>query len=119
MKMTRYAALLSYLIAVIFSCDAPAQSVANDWGSVKALFAKTKLIVETKAGRTIKGNVVSVTPSTLNLSLDGRLVVIQQQDVAKVYQGEKGSRFSSALIGAGLGAGIGIGIAAAYIYTTR
>lgn len=55
MKMTRYAALLSYLIAVIFSCDAPAQSVANDWGSVKALFAKTKLIVETKAGRTIKG----------------------------------------------------------------
>ena len=62
---------------------------------------------------------MSVTPSTLNLSLDGRLVVIQQQDVAKVYQGEKGSRFSSALIGARLGAGIGIGIAAVYIYTTK
>lgn len=119
MKRRIFFPLLACLTAIMLTLDASAQSAANDWGRVEAIDAKTKLIAETKAGQTIKGNLMSVTPTALNLSRDGRSIVLLRQDVARVYRTKKGSRIKSALIGAGIGIAVGIGIGVAYVYATK
>ena len=96
-----------------------AQVGNNDWSRVESLSSNTRLVVEMQAGQSIKGKLLSATPSVLNISRDGRPIVLQQQDIARVYIANKGSRFKSALIGAGVGAAVGIGISAAYVYATK
>jgi len=115
MKLKFFAPLFVFFaVLLIAASSASAQTATETWANVEAVKIKSALIVETKTGAIAKGKVISVTPTTLNLSTGGRAVALERDGIAKVYRAVKGSRIKRALIGAGIGAGVGFGVGGVY-----
>ncbi len=119
MKTKILASLFAFTVMWAMSSLATAQTSNQDWSSVQALKLKTKLIVETKTGATVKGKVSGITPATLSLSSGGGTIALERDNVAKVYQTRKSSRLKRALIGAGIGAAVGFGIGGVYALISK
>lgn len=118
MKLKFFAALFAFVSsALIAASPASAQIEQKPWANVEAVKINSALIVETKTGAAVKGRVASVTPTTLNLSNDGRAFALERADIARVYRAKKSSRLKRALIGAGIGLGIGVGISVVSVLT--
>ena len=107
MKIRATRLSLTLMLALTVSPIVSAQDSLRDWNVVQALTPGTELIVETKTPETVKGKLSSVADTTLNLSRDGKSVVIEQKQVHRIYLIDKRSRTSSALRGAAKGAYVG------------
>jgi hypothetical protein len=112
--------LNALLIIALFSCSTLAGTGSGDWASVKKLKAGSRILVQTKTGRVIKGEVRLVTDNTLFLETtlpDGNVqdVTLDRSDVVEVRGrgGRAGSGMNS-LIGAAIGLGVGIAIGSGY-----
>lgn len=119
MKTKIFASLFISTIILVMSPLASAQTPNQNWSSLQAVKLKTSVIVETKSGTTVKGKLSSVTPTTLNLSSGGKTLVLEQNDVSKVYRAKKSFRLKRILIGAGIGAAVGFGIGGVYALITK
>lgn len=95
-------------------------SQQQDWTVVQNLSTGIKLLVETKDGKRIKGNLNNVSATTLTLSRNQTTANFNKDDIRKIYQFSSGggSRAKSALIGTAVGAGVGAGGAAIALGST-
>jgi hypothetical protein len=113
-------ALSALLIVALFSCTALAGVKPDDWSNVKRLKAGSRLVVQTKTGRVIKGEVRLVTDYTLFLEAalpDGSVqdVTLDKSDVMEVrMRGGRDASSMNHLLGAAIGLGVGIAIGAGY-----
>jgi hypothetical protein len=88
--------------ATLFAKSKPSDA----WPVVQALATGAKVVVKDKAGKTTKGRVSAITADAITVSQQGGAVVIDKQQVARVYADER-SLGRSTLIGLGVGAGSG------------
>ncbi len=94
-------------------------SQQQDWTAVQNLSTGIKLLVETKDGKRLKGNLNNVSATTLTLSRNQTSANFNRDDIRKIYQfSSGGSRAKSALIGTAVGAGVGAGAAAIALGST-
>jgi len=100
---------------VLLAQDAPGQ---QDWAAVQAVPSGAELVVETKAGKRVKGKLSNVSDLTLTLVRKNNPVDLDRTDVQRIYRRSDGARTKSALIGAGVGAGLGVGLAFAALHAT-
>lgn len=111
--------ILLVSIFLLFGSHVFAQSQANDWSAVESLRSRTNVILEIAGGGTIKGKVVSVNLTAINLTQKGRSVAINRNDVQRVYLTRRKSVLSRTLLGAAAGAGIGFGIGGLVAVATK
>ncbi|MEO7673945.1 MAG: hypothetical protein ABIU09_07695 [Pyrinomonadaceae bacterium] len=119
MRKTINAVSIGCIIAIMFAFNASAQSAADGWGSVEALRARTNLVVETKAGKTIKAKFRNAATGSLQLLKGGKTIELNRNDVAAVYVGRRGSILKGSFIGALAGAGAGVLVGALYTVATK
>ena len=93
--------------ATLFAKSKPKPSDA--WPVVQALPTGAKVVVKDKAGKTTKGQVSAVTADTITVSRRSGTLVIDRQQVARLYADEQ-SLTRSTLIGLGVGAGAGAAV---------
>jgi hypothetical protein len=99
------------LPSVTFAQSASAPS--HEWSALSAVATGSKLVVNLKNGKSVKGKLSSVSDTALSLSADNKPVSLNRDDVLRVYQTSKKSATKATLIGAGVGAGVGAAIGAA------
>ncbi len=80
----------------------------GDWTIVELLKKGEKLSVEMKSGKSIKGELTSVSQIGLSISEGGKTTDLSRDDVSRVYQLIGRTRGKSALRGAGIGGAIGV-----------
>jgi hypothetical protein len=107
------------LIIALFSCTAWAGTGSGDWTNVKKLKAGSRVVVETKTGRVIRGEVRVVTDNTLFLeaALPGgnvQDVALDKSDVMEVSSRGGRGRGINSLLGAAIGLGVGVAVGAGY-----
>ena len=105
------------LSALLFLFAVPAY--AQDWSAVTALKQGTKIYLDTKRGVELKGKIIVVTQSAIEIRSNGRSVLANKDDVATIVLARRGSRLGRALRGAAIGAGIGAGIGAIVVAATK
>jgi hypothetical protein len=111
--------LSALLMIALLSCTTFAGAKPDDWANVKRLKAGSRVVVETKTGRVIKGEVRLVTDDTMFLETtvqNGNVqdVALDKSDVMEVRtRGGRGSGVNS-LLGAAIGLGVGVAIGAGY-----
>jgi hypothetical protein len=112
-------ALNALLVIALLSCTTLAGTRPYDWANVKKLKAGSRVLVQTKTGRTIKGEVRLVTDETMFLETtlpDGNVrgVTLDKSDVLEVRRrGGRGPGVNS-LFGAAIGLGVGVAVGAGY-----
>jgi hypothetical protein len=112
-------ALNALLVIALLSCTTMAGTGPYDWANVKKLKAGSRVLVQTKTGRTIKGEVRLVTDETMFLETtlpDGNVwdVTLDKSDVLEVRRrGGLGSGVNS-LFGAAIGLGVGVAVGAGF-----
>lgn len=89
-------------------------SSAGDWSRLNTLKTGSKLTVNLKDGKTVKGKLSGVSDATLSLTVKDKPVDLNKSEVLSVYHHTKKSAAKSTLIGLGVGAGAGaaVGLAA-------
>jgi hypothetical protein len=111
--------LNALLIIALLSCTTLAGARTDDWANVKKLKAGSRVLVQTKTGRVIKGEVRLVTDETMFLEItlpDGNFqdVALDKSDVMEVRRrGGRGPGVNS-LLGAAIGLGVGVAVGAGY-----
>jgi hypothetical protein len=121
--MTTKLFAITFTIVLLFSQPSflLGQSVSQqqDWTAVQNLSTGIKLLIETKDGKSLKGNLNNVSATTLTLSRNNTTANFNRDDIRKIYQFSRGgARVKSALIGTAVGAGIGVGGAAIALGST-
>jgi hypothetical protein len=111
--------LLPVICFLLLAAAVHGQTIDDKWKNVQALSEKRSVVVETKAGKTIKAKFQSTTDDVLRLLKDGRTVEFNRTDVAAVYLGRRGSIAKRAIIGALAGAGAGALVGVAYTIATK
>jgi len=86
-------------------------SEQQNWEAVQALSTGVKLLIETKDGKQLKGNLANASLTTLALIRNNKTNNLNKDDIRKIYQLSGGSRAKSALLGTAVGAGGGAGVA--------
>jgi hypothetical protein len=86
---------------------ASAQTASGDWSAVRAVAAGSKLSVQLKSGRSVKGKLTGVSDDGLSLTAGGKTTDIKAAEVQRVYTVGGGSGKKGALIGLAVGAGAG------------
>lgn len=107
---------LVLIASLLLSSATPAQNTSaptRDWSALSAVASGSKLVVNLKNGKSVKGKLSSVSDIALSLSSGNKPVEIKREDVLRVYQTSKKSATKATLIGAGVGAGAGAAIGAA------
>jgi small nuclear ribonucleoprotein (snRNP)-like protein len=104
-------AVLLALPPVTLAQKAPA--AINDWAGLKTVTAGSKLDVKLKNGKTVKGNLISVSDTALSLSDDNKPTDLNQADIQSVYLIRGQSVMKSTLIGAAIVGGAGVALGAA------
>jgi hypothetical protein len=107
--------LNALLIIALLSCTALAGAKPDDWANVKKLKAGSRVVVQTKTGRVIKGEVRLVTDETMFLEVilpDGNVqdMTLDKSDVLEVRS--RGGRGINPLFGAAIGLGVGVAVGA-------
>lgn len=96
--------------------DVPKQQ--QDWTAIQALAAGTKLEIETKAGKRLKGKLNTASDTTIALFHNNTTVNLNRDEIQRIYRLSGGSRATSTAIGVAVGAGAGAGISAAALGAT-
>jgi hypothetical protein len=110
--MTTKLFALSFTILLLFSQPSflLGQNVLQqqDWTAVQNLSKGVKLLIETKDGKSLKGNLNNLSATILILTRNNTTTTLNRDDIRKIYQFSRGgSRVKSALIGTAIGAGVG------------
>jgi hypothetical protein len=96
------------------SASAQSTSAANhDWAGLKTVASGSKLAVKLKNGKTVEGKLSGSSDTALSLTVGGKPVDLNRDDVQRVYQVTGKSATKATLIGAGVGAGAGAAVGAA------
>lgn len=121
MKQKSYfqAILLLTFCFLVLTGSARAQTDDDKWKNVQALSEKRSVVVETKAGETIKAKFQSASDGSLRLLKSGKTIELNRSDVAAVYLGRRGSILKRAVIGAFAGAGAGFLVGGIYAVATK
>ena len=103
------------LIVSLMSCTAFAQGRLNDWRNVESLEIGTRLIVKTKDGARMEGDLKSKLPDSIFLIVDisrsyRDVIELRQYEIKEIRKVR--SRAVSTLLGVGIGVGVGAGIGA-------
>ena len=85
-----------------------ASAPSHDWSALSAVATGSKLVVNLRNGKSVKGKLSSVSDTALALSAGGKSVDLKREDVLRVYQTSKKSATKATLIGAGVGAAAGV-----------
>lgn len=93
-----------FLVATPFSF---AQTPQNDWGMVQKLVAGTNLFIKTLKGKTIKGSLVSVNDSELEVEVKGNRRSLLKDDVKAIYYSVPKSGKREKIIGSIVGLFVG------------
>ena len=106
--------LIALTLALSSALAAPAAFaqttvVHGDWSSVEALAAGTSVRVETMSGDALNGKLSGVTDEALTLLHRGKTVVLNRNNIGRVYRREGSPRVRGALVGAVVGGSIGFG----------
>jgi hypothetical protein len=115
----RFTTGLVLAAAILLSPLTPAASAqtaggpAGDWAALKAVSSGTKLSVKLKNGKTVGGRSGGVSDTALSLSVGGKPVDLNRDDILRVYRVGGGSAKKATLIGMGVGAGAGAAVGAA------
>jgi hypothetical protein len=83
----------------------------RDWAVIQSTSAGSKLEIETKENKRIKGQLSQVSDTMVTVIHKNKPVSIDRENVQRVYILSEGSRTKNFLIGTGLGAGGGAGAA--------
>ena len=119
MKIRISSLLMTTVLILTATFVSSAQSSQQNWDSIKNLTIGTNLIVETKNRETIRGTVSGVMDSALNLSNNGNITTLNENEIAKIYLTKKRSRIKGAFLGAGIGAVAGFAIGGIYSLATK
>jgi len=96
------------LVAVLaWSVPLQAQTAVNDWSSLSRIETGARLSIKTKSGKSVDGNLNSMSDSAISVQVKKVTVEIQRQDVQTIHRVVKKSAMPATLIGAGVGAGAG------------
>ena len=108
----RFIALTLALASALAAPAAHAQTtvVHGNWSGVEALAPGTSVTVETMSGDTLKGKLSGVTDDALTLLQGGKPVVLNRNNIQRVYRREGNPRLRGALVGAAVGGTIGFGM---------
>ena len=77
------------------------------------------VVVETKAGKTIKAKFQNASEASLRLLKNGKAIDLDRSEIAAVYLGRRGSIAKRAIIGAFAGAGAGFLVGGIYAVATK
>ncbi|HXM35639.1 MAG TPA: hypothetical protein VN920_10660 [Pyrinomonadaceae bacterium] len=85
----------------------------HDWSALKTVTSGSKLVTKLKKGKKIEGKLTGVSDTTLSLTVKGKPLDVNRDDVLSIYQTSRKSTTQASLIGLGVGAGAGalIGVA--------
>lgn len=111
----RFTISLVLVVSLLLSPVVLAQNTtaqAGDWSALKTVAQGSKLSVKLKDGKSVEGKLSGVSDTALSLSVKGKPVDLNRNDVQRVYQLEGKSATKATLIGAGVGAGAGAAIGA-------
>jgi small nuclear ribonucleoprotein (snRNP)-like protein len=115
MSRTKQLAISIVLLSsfLLSSLTLAAQDNTSDWSRLNSVTAGSKLSVELKNGKTVKGKLSNVSDALLTLTVKNAPMELRREDVLSVHQIVKKGATKSALIGLGVGAGAGavIGVA--------
>ncbi len=89
--------------------QASGQPKFGTWDAVKGIPYGEKVGINLKAGRTVKGEIASVSDSGITIGRDSSAVTAGRDEVRRVYRMIEKSPRKSVLIGALVGAAIGAG----------
>jgi hypothetical protein len=111
--------LNALLIIALLSCTTLAGTKPDDWANVKRLKAGSRVVVQTKTGRVIKGDVRLVTDETMFLEItlpDGNFqdMALDKSDVVEVRRRGGHGAGVNPLLGAVIGLGVGVAVGAGY-----
>ncbi len=85
----------------------------GDWSRLNTVTSGSKLVVKLKNGKTVNGDLSSVSDTALSLSDGNNPMDLNREDVLKVYQIAGKSAKKATLIGLGMGAAAGAAVGAA------
>jgi len=92
---------------------------AQDWSVVARLKPGTRVYLIARSGIELKGKVVAVSGTAVDLRVNGRNESIARDHVLTIHSTRTGSRLKRALIGAAAGVGIGAGVGAGVVAATK
>lgn len=92
---------------------------AQDWSAVSVLKPGTRVYINARNGKEVKGKIVAVSDAALDIRSNGKNVSIGRGDVLTIHLARRGSILKRALIGAAAGAGIGAGVGAGVVAATK
>lgn len=101
-------AVIGFGKPVVLAQDA-GQTGFGTWDAVKAIPPGDKVEIKLKNGKTVKGEVASVSDTSISLGRGSKSVTTARDDVQRLSRIIKESSGKPALIGALVGAGIGAG----------
>jgi hypothetical protein len=106
----RFSISLVLVASLLLSSVTLAQNTTvpnSDWSALKTVMAGSKLVVKLKNGKSVEGKLSDVSDTSLSLSVGGKPVDLNREDVKSVYEISKKSAKKATLIGLGVGAGAG------------
>lgn len=115
MKRSQLASVI-LIAAVLFpsiTLSARAQVATQptgDWSAVSSVPTGDRLVVKLKSGQTVEGKLSAVSDNALSLSVKGKAVDVQRDDIFSIHHLTKKSATKATLIGMGVGAGAGAAI---------
>ena len=109
-RLNRVAVLLA--VVLVLSVPLQAQTAVNDWARISSVAAGSKLKVKLKNGKTVEGNLNSVSESSISLATKNTTQDIKRDDVQTVHRVVKKSALTATMIGMAVGAGAGAALGA-------
>jgi len=112
----RFTISLALAASLLLSSVTLAQGLAapnRDWSGLKNVTVESKLVTKLKTGKTVEGRLTGVSDTVLSLTVKGKPMDLNRDEIQNVYQTSRKSPKKATLIGAGVGAGAGAAIGAA------
>jgi small nuclear ribonucleoprotein (snRNP)-like protein len=109
-RLNRVAVLLA--VVLVLSVPLQAQTGINDWSRISSVASGSKLKVKLKSGKTVEGNLNSVSESSISVATKNTTQDIKRDDVQTVHRVVKKSALPATMIGMAVGAGAGAALGA-------
>jgi hypothetical protein len=100
--------LLSFIL--MLPLIAGGQELPAKWADVQNIAAGAKVHVKRTDHRTVKGNLIRVSETGIDLSVKDAPHTVARKDISRVYRVVSRKRLRAVGIGAAIGAGLGAGI---------
>ena len=109
-RSNRVAVLLT--VVLVLSAPLQAQTAINDWSRISSVVSGSKVKIKLKSGKTVEGNLNSVSESSISLATKNTTQDIKRDDVQTVQRIVKKSALPATMIGMAVGAGAGAALGA-------